>query len=247
MCSTGKIVSQTEPCYGVCPEESFTNEAGHITCYPRQCSEVDGWYPCGDYCILRESLCNDSCPDENDVIQKDEAGHLSCYPEHCPYNLGWFKCGDICTPRMSTCFCGNTTFGYDDPLWCCLPEGEGCIIEDGKTNCEGGQAIDEVTPCNGACFDETHLIQTDGGGNQSCYPDRCPYDLGWFMCGDICIQWTSAYACICGMDPLTPNDTLSIYHTQHYCCMEKGTTCMTLFDLKRDNHDCQHFKISLFL
>ena len=48
-CRTGKVLHRSEPCYGVCNENSGEKKEGEICEYTDEC-DYEGYYMCGDLC-----------------------------------------------------------------------------------------------------------------------------------------------------------------------------------------------------
>merc|ERR1711884_779505 len=87
-----------------------------------------------------------------------------------------------------------------------------------RTTCSRGQAVSRSQTCNGACPDDSPSNTTNAEGKIICdYNMECPFDMGYYMCGDICTHYKSP--CICG------DTTITYRHTNHYCCVPQDEDC----------------------
>ena len=233
-CSDGQALSKVEPCGGVCPDNYLprTNASGQLSCYPEDCPYDEGWYWCGNICLEKDTPCicgnetlgyysrkpcNGVCPNKNrQLLQTNAYGHSSC-EYTCSSNS--YRCGNLCTYNSWDCTCGDVIIDKESE-YCCLSHGDTCshdgIDSDGdarRAACSDGQALGKVVPCFGVCPDN-YLPQTNASGQLSCYLENCPYDEGWYWCGDICFKKDTP--CICG------SETLGYYSPCNGICLDNS-------------------------
>ena len=95
-CSSGTAVHRSEPCHGVCNEDTEGVKTDAESCgYTDKCGYDDDYYMCGDICTYK-----DPCSCGGATLDRDSPSYCcTSHGDHCSYDWnGWWTAN----PRCST-------------------------------------------------------------------------------------------------------------------------------------------------